>query len=82
MSLAEILQKYFKCKNPFLKKRRVVGHWSDGESDYEYLTHSGGKAYGQLVGLLYDLKKLIGSDFDANEYVEYLDSIVTDGEQY
>jgi len=79
MTLDEILRDYFGCNKPFLKNKRICGYWTgdrEPEPDYEYLTISGGRAYGKLVKLLYDLETLLGSGFDANKWIEVLDQIV------
>lgn len=74
-SLDEILQEYFNCNKPFLKKRKLIPT-IDGER-YEYLTQSGARAYGKLTDLLYDLAALgVISLSVANDAVEELDSIV------
>jgi hypothetical protein len=77
-TLEEILRNVFSCKKPFLKKRKIVGRWSNGEPDYEYLTKIGGKAYGKLVELVYALGRLLDNSFDANHYVAILDRIVNE----
>lgn len=75
LTLEEILQKYFNCSKPFLSKRKVIGHESDGTPCYEYFTKSGGAAYEQLVDLIYALEKLdVG--INANDVIETLDDIV------
>jgi hypothetical protein len=78
MSLEDILQMHYGCGKPFLKKRKIVGYYLGGEAepDYEYLTVSGGKAYGKLTGLLYSLERLLGNDFDADRWISDLDDIV------
>ena len=81
MTLEEILQEFFGRKKPFLKRKRLCGHWMGGgepEPDYEYLTRAGGKAYGKLVCLMYDLEKLLGDGFDANKWISILDEIVSE----
>ena len=81
--LEEILRKIFGCKRVFLKKKQICGYWIGGgeaEPDYQYLTKSGGKAYGKLTDLLYSLEELLGDDFDANRWVEELDNIVSENE--
>ena len=77
--LEDILQKYFGCKKPFLKKKRICGYYIGNDTrvpDYEYLTRAGGKAYGKLTSLLYDLEKMLGADFDTNRWIALLDEIV------
>lgn len=81
MCLDELLSKHFGSKKNFLSRKRVVGHWSDGEPDYEYMTRSGGKAYEKLTALMYGLEELLGSDFDANKHITEMDAIIS-GEQY
>ena len=78
ISLEGFLQKHFGCKKPFLKKRRTIGEWSDGEKRYEYMTAAGNRAYGKLVNMLYDLAKMdIGIEGKVVEdAIETLDSIV------
>lgn len=81
MSLGDILTKYFGCKHPFLKNpvRENVG------GDFErtrYITRNGDKAYGELVGLIYDLAELLPDTFDANEIIEQLDQIVDGDSPY
>lgn len=79
MALDEILLKYFNCKNPYLKNRKIAGYYTGGgerEPDYEYLTVAGGKAYGKLTDLLYDLRQLLGEGFKADHWVNQLDEIV------
>ena len=81
MTLEEILQQSFGCKNPFLKRKKICGYWIGGgeaEPDYEYMTKSGGKAYGKLTGLLYSLEDLLGEGFDANHWIADLDRIVSE----
>ena len=75
MSVEEILQKYFGCKNPMLKTRNLTGYIFD-EPCYEYLSKSGVKAYDRLLDLLYDLEMLLGESFDADRWVREIDKIV------
>jgi len=83
MALDEILHKYFGSKNAFLAKRKTIGYVAGGEPEpmYRYVSVSGGKAYGNLTGLLYDLENLLGKEFDANRWITELDDIVS-GEDY
>lgn len=83
MSLEEFLRKHLGCKKPFLKKRRLIGEWSDGEKRYEYMTAAGNRAYGKLVDMLYDLAEMdVGIEGKVIEdAIETLDSIVS-GESY
>ena len=75
--LEEMLQKHFGCSNPFLKRPRIKESFGGrGNNSYEYLTVAGGKAYGKLVDLVYDLGNLLPDLVDANEIVECLDDIV------
>ncbi len=75
--LDSILIKHFGCKNPFLKKPRIKERFGGrGNNSYEYLTIAGGKAYGELVDLVYDLGGLLPDLVNANEIVDCLDSIV------
>jgi hypothetical protein len=76
LALDEILLKYFGCKKPFLKKRRVVGHWSDGEPDYEYMTRAGGRVYEKLVKLIGDIGILTENMSATDHVVGVLDQIV------
>ena len=70
-NLENILQKYFKCKKPFLKHP-----YYDYEEYPVTLTRHGGKAYGDLIGLLYDVGDVCG--IDVNDIVDKLDSIVSE----
>lgn len=75
--LDSILIKHFGCKTPFLKRPRIKERFGGrGNNSYEYLTVAGGKAYGKLVDLVYDLGNLLPDLVDANEIVECLDDIV------
>lgn len=81
MSLGDILTKYFGCKHPFLKhpvREDVGGDWERTR----YITRNGDKAYGELVGLIYDLEKLLPDLIDSNEIVEQLDQIVDGDSPY
>lgn len=79
-TLEDILKKYFGCDKPFLDEP-VQTEYNDYVST-EYFTLEGGKAYGKLTALLYDLSALLdGYKFEnANDVVEFLDGIVN--EQY
>lgn len=74
MTLEMLLRKHFSCKKPVLK--RPV--FTDG--DKRYLTVTGFKSYAKLIGLLYDLKKLVDKDidFDVDGLIEDLDTIAMD----
>ncbi len=75
--LDSILIKHFGCKTTFLKRPRIKERFGGrGNNSYEYLTVAGGKAYGKLVDLIYDLGNLLPDLVDANEIVECLDDIV------
>lgn len=79
-SLAGILHRYFGCEKPFRVRPKVVGY-HDGDPlspIYEYMTKDGNEAYEKLTDLLYALENLGALD-NANEVVETLDSIVSDG---
>ena len=78
--LESILQECFGCKKPFLKRKRTVGVWHDGTTDYETLTVKGAEAYEKLASALYGLEK-IGVIDDANMVIETLDSIAS-GKEY
>jgi hypothetical protein len=80
LTLDEILRKSFGCGKPFLKKPKVCGYFvgETPEPCYEYMTRSGGRAYGKLVDLLYSLEQLLGDGFDANHWITELDRIVND----
>lgn len=81
MSIEEILPKYFGCKKVFLKRPRLVGYWVGGRNEYEYMTRSGWKSYGEITSLLYDLEKLLGSDvINANSIIAELDGIISDNQ--
>ena len=86
MTLEEILQKYFGCKKPFLKRKRLCGYWTsggdEGEPEYTSLTYAGAVAYGKLTSLIYDVGSLVGGDYrrDSNGLVELLDQIVREEE--
>lgn len=79
-SLAGILHRYFGCEKPFRVRPKVVGYHDEDPSSpiYEYMTKDGNEAYAKLTELLYALEKL-GALEDANEVVETLDGIVSDG---
>lgn len=81
MTLGDILTKYFGCKHPFLKHPIVVDQGIDWKH-YRYITRNGGKAYGELVGLIYDLEKLLPDLIDSNEIIEQLDQIVDGDSPY
>lgn len=70
-NLESILQKYFKCKKPFLKNP-----YYDYEEHPVTLTRHGGKAYGNLISLLYDIGKVC--EINVNDIVDELDSIVSE----
>ena len=76
MTLEKILQIYFGCKKPFLKRRKLTGYNSDGLPDYDYFTHAGVKAYEKLVCLVGDVGSLVEAGHDAEHWVEVLDQIV------
>lgn len=70
-TLEEILQKYFKCKKPFLNHP----YYAEEECATETFTVRGGKAYGELISLLYDIGEL--TETDVNDIVETLDNIAS-----
>jgi len=79
MTLHDILVKYFRCKKPFLKRRKISHICLMGETPepaYTELTNAGSKAYGELTDLMYDLGALLGDKFNANFWVEELNSIM------
>lgn len=71
VTLEDILQRYFRCSKPFLKKPRKM---HDGEYT-EYFTRRGGKAYEQLLALIGDLSAL-GVLKNRAESIIQLDAIV------
>ena len=79
-SLAGILRRYFGCEKPFRVRPKIVGYNEGDPSSpiYEHMTKDGNEAYAKLTELLYALEKLGALD-DANEVVETLDAIVSDG---
>lgn len=79
MPLEDILTEHFQCKRPFLKKPKLI-HKDGYETQYEYLTSSGVRAYEKLVKLIYDLGDL-GVGIDSHHTIECLDSIVS-GQEY
>lgn len=71
-NLESILQKYFKCKKPFLKHP-----YYDEEELYPVtMTKNGCNKYGELISLLYDIGKITG--IDVNNIVDELDSIASE----
>ena len=70
-TLENILQKYFKCKKPFLKHP----YYDYGEYPVTLTTH-GGRAYGNLISLLYDIGNVC--EINVNDIVDKLDSIVSE----
>jgi len=78
-SLDCIIQAHFGIKKPFLKKPKIYGYFLGGEPElaYDYFTKAGGKAYGKLIQLVYDLGNLFGVGFDTCRIVDVLDDIVT-----
>lgn len=79
MSLEKILVEFFQCKKPFLKEPKVICK-DDYETQYEYMTSHGSRAYEKLVKLIYDLGDL-GVGIDSHHVIECLDSIVS-GKEY
>ncbi len=78
ITLEGILQKYFDCKKPFLKRKRLVSV-EGGYKRYEYMTQEGIKAYEKLIDFLYDCNSL-GIGIDANMAIKILDQIVDEDE--
>lgn len=72
--LESILKKDFGCKKPFLKRKKLVGVWHDGQRDYTTLSNKGAEAYEKLVEALYGLE-VIGAVDDAGKIIEELDEI-------
>ncbi|MDR2559033.1 MAG: hypothetical protein LBC86_05765 [Oscillospiraceae bacterium] len=75
MTLEEILQVSFKCKKPFLKRKRIVGY-NHGEPDYEYMTKAGANVYENMISFIFSLESLLGKEFSSSRWVEKLDEIV------
>jgi hypothetical protein len=76
MTLEQILQEYFGCSKPFLKKKRVVERDQYGEvSSCESFTKAGIKAYNELICLVSDLGTLFGKGFHADHWIGELDEI-------
>lgn len=71
-TLEDILAEYFGCKKPFLKTPKNCGDFT------EYFTAQGGKAYGKLTQLLYDVGALTEHSHVINDIVETLDNIVNE----
>jgi len=76
-SLDSIIQAHFGIKRVFLKTPKIYGYLLRGEPEpqYEYFTRAGGRAYGQLTELIYDLGELFGSDFHSNRIIDLMDSV-------
>ena len=75
--LAEILERYFGCKKPFLKRPKPVRD-EYGEIEHEYLTVRGTKAYEELIDLLYTLRNIGAlTDKECDSTVDVLDMIVS-----
>lgn len=72
MTLEQILQKYFKCKKPFLANP----YYDNKELTPVTMTQHGYRVYGELIGLLYDISSVTG--IDVNDIVDELDSIVSE----
>lgn len=73
VTLASILTEYFGCKKPVLKNPVPADFDGYGK---RYLTRSGQRAYGNLVGLIYDVASLIGEEnVMTDEVIEILDDI-------
>lgn len=66
-----ILQKYFKCKKPFLNNP-----YRNDDGYSVTMTKSGYDKYGELISLLYDVGKITG--IDVNDIVEELDDIISE----
>lgn len=81
ITVEDILQKHFGCAKPFYKRPVIKERFGKrGDNSYEYLTTTGGKAYGKLVDLIYDLESVLPEQINANEIVECLDDIVSSPE--
>ena len=72
VTLEDVLQRYFHCSKPFLKKPRKT----HGGEYTEYFTRRGGKAYEQLVHLIGDLSALGVLRDNRSETIIQLDAIV------
>lgn len=80
-TIEDVLREHFGCARPFYKRPVIKERFGKtGDNSYEYLTKTGGKAYGELVSLIYDLESLLPELIDANEIVECLDDIVSSPE--
>lgn len=77
IGLAEILEKYFDCPEPFLKTPELV-HDEDGFEDYEYFTVEGAQAYNDLTDLIYALRDIGAlTHKEADSTVDTLDMIAS-----
>ena len=75
--LAEILEHYFGCKKPFLKKPKPI-YTEYGITSHEYFTVNGAKAYGELIDLIYALRNIGAlSDKECDSTVDILDIIAS-----
>lgn len=72
--IEDIFQKYFDCQNPFAEDPVVEN--SDFCEAREMLSESGAEAYDKLIGLIYDLGKII-LGFDPAMVVDEIDEIIT-----
>lgn len=72
VTLEDILQRYFRCSKPFLKKPRKT----HGGEYTEYFTRRGGKAYEELVALIGDLGMLGVLRDNPEGIINQLDTIV------
>lgn len=70
--LETILQDHFNCKRPFLKHP----YYDEKELCPVTMTKQGCKAYGELIGLIYDIGALTG--ISVNRIVDSLDSIASE----
>ena len=77
IGLAEILEKYFDCPEPFLKTPKLV-YDEDGFEDYEYFTVEGAQAYNSLTDLIYALRNIGAlTDKECDSTVDTLDMIAS-----
>ena len=76
--LAEILEHYFGCEKPFLKKPKPLEYYGKEVISYEYFTVKGAKAYGELIDLIYHLRNIGAlTDKEADSIVDTLDMIAS-----
>lgn len=77
IGLAEILQYYFGCNKPFLKRPKAT-YDEYGIIGHEYFTVKGSKAYGELIDLIYALRDIGAlTHKEADSTVDTLDMIAS-----